>query len=109
MILISDLADDPPDAEPLTEAVLLLQRLGAQLEIVGLDPTRSNAEYFRRLLGTGALFQEARLPTSAESQGKISLTGSTPTWLFVAAAVTIALLAVDIWWGEPFRWRRRLA
>jgi hypothetical protein len=109
VILISDLADDPPDIEPLTEAVLLLQQLGASLEIVGLDPTRQNAEYFRRLLGTGALFQIARLPTSNEAQGKVGLTGSTPTWLLIAGALTIALLAIEAWWGAPFRWQRRHA
>lgn len=106
VILISDLADDPPDVEPLTEAVLLLQQLGVPLEIVGLNPTRRNAEFYRRLLGDQALFQQARLPTSREAQGKVDLTGSTPTWLLIAAGATIALLALDAWWGQPFRWQR---
>jgi hypothetical protein len=109
VILISDLADDPQDVESMTEAILLLQQRGIPLEIVGLNPTRRNAEFFRRLLGDAALFQEARLPTTSEAQGKIAVTGSTPRSLLVAGAVAIAVLALLVWWAEPLRWQGRHA
>jgi hypothetical protein len=109
VILISDLADDPPDTTPLTESLILLQQQGIPVEIVGLDPARSNVEFFRRLLGDAAIFQKARLPTTREAQGKIDLTGSTPTSLLVAGAFAIALLGVLVWWAEPLRWDGRPA
>ena len=50
-MLISDLADDPTDLTRLTDAVLAFQDRKIPLEIVALDPTPANADFFRRLLG----------------------------------------------------------
>jgi hypothetical protein len=107
IVLISDLADDPTDYAPLSNAVRLLQNQHIPLEIVGLNPSQQNAEFFKNLLGAQALIQKASLPTSAESSGKLALVGSFPRWLLVAACLVIALLAVNEWWAEPFSWRPR--
>jgi hypothetical protein len=109
VILISDLADDPTDLARLTDAVLLLEQRGVPLEIVGLNPKLQNAEFFKQLLGSDALFREARLPTGAQARGKLELTGTLATGLALCAALAIALLALNEWWVEPLRWRRRNA
>jgi hypothetical protein len=109
VMLISDLADDPTDLKPVTDAVLLLEQRNIPLEIVGLDPSPANADYWRNLLGTEAIFREARLPTAAEAQGKVELTGAFATGLAVCAALAVLLLTVNEWWAEPLRWRRRMA
>jgi hypothetical protein len=109
VMLISDLADDPTDLSRLTDAVLLLEQRKVPLEIVGLDPSAANADFFQRLLGTDALFREAHLPTGAQARGQLEVTGTFATWLAVVAALAITLLALNEWWGEPMRWRRRPA
>lgn len=109
VMLISDLADDPTDLSRLTDAVLLLQQRQVPLEIVGLDPSPANADFFQRLLGTDAVFREAHLPTGAQARGELVVTGTFAIWLAVLATVAIALLAVNEWWAEPLRWRGRTA
>jgi hypothetical protein len=109
VMLISDLADDPTDLTRLTEAVILLQQRKVPFEIVGLDPNPANTDFFQHLLGTNTIFSEARLPTGAQARGQLQVTGTFSAWLAVAAALAIALLAVNEWWAEPLRWRRRTA
>lgn len=109
VMLISDLADDPTDLNRLTDAVLLLEQRKVPLEIVGLDPSAANADFFQRLLGTDALFRQARLPTGAQARGQLEVTGTFATWLAVVAGLAITLLALNEWWGEPLRWRGRTA
>jgi hypothetical protein len=109
VLLISDLNDDPTDLTRLTDAVLLLQQRQVPLEIVGLSPSPANADFFQRLLGTNAVFQQAQLPTGAQARGQLVVTGTFATGLAVAAAFLIALLTLNEWWAEPLRWRGRVA
>jgi len=109
ILLISDLADDPTDLTRLTDAVLLLEQRTVPLEIVALAPTAANADFFQRLLGTDAIFREAKLPTDAQARGQLQVTGTFGIWLAVLAALAILLLALNEWWAEPLRWRRRTA
>jgi hypothetical protein len=109
VILISDLADDPVDISRLTASIAYLDEQRMPLEIVGLNPTPQNLDYFRTLLGDEALFKTARLPTAAEAAGKVSLGGSFSTALLAVAAIALALLTLNEWWAEPLRWRRAAA
>jgi hypothetical protein len=109
ILLISDLADDPTDLTRLTDAVLLLEQRTVPLEIVALAPTAANADFFQRLLGSDAIFREAKLPTDAQARGQLQVTGTFGIWLAVLAALAILLLALNEWWAEPLRWRRRTA
>jgi hypothetical protein len=109
VILISDLADDPTDLSRLTDAVLLLEQRAVPLEIVGLDPSAANADFFQRLLGTDAVFREAQLPTGGQARGQLEVTGTFAVVFALCAALAIALLALNEWWAEPLRWRRRVA
>jgi hypothetical protein len=106
VILISDLADDPTDLTRLTDAVIAFQDRKIPLEIVALDPSPANADFFRRLLGTDAVFQEAKLPTDKQARGQLELTGTFPVALAVLAALAVALLTLNEWWAAPLRWRR---
>lgn len=105
VVLISDLADDPTDLARLADAVLLFQQSHIPLEIVALDPSTQDAEFFKNLLGTQAVVQQAQLPTSAEARGKLTLVGEFPRGLAVAGCLAIMLLALNEWWAEPLRWR----
>jgi hypothetical protein len=106
VVLISDLADDPVDISRLTAAIAYLDEQRMPLEIVGLNPTPQNLDYFRTLLGDDALFQTARLPTAAEAAGKVSLSGSFSSGLLAVAVLALVLLTVNEWWAEPLRWRK---
>ena len=109
MLLISDLADDPEDQQPLKSAVLQIEQQGVPLEIVALAPTLGNANYFKSLLGDKAVYQTASLPTGAQAAGKIEITNGFSFSLLVFAGLAVVLLAVNEWWAEPFRFRGRAA
>jgi hypothetical protein len=105
VVLISDLNDDPTDLAPLADAVLYFQQTHTPLEIVGLNPTTANAEFFKNLLGAKAVIQTANLPTTAQASGKLSLVANFPTELAIVTLVLVLLLTVNEWWAEPLRWR----
>ena len=107
VVLISDLNDDPTDLTKLSNTVLYFQQAHIPLQIVGLDPTPANADFFKNLLGTEAIFQQARLPTAAQAAGKLALLGSFPTVLAIATGLIVFLLALNEWWSEPLRWKTR--
>jgi hypothetical protein len=107
VLLISDLADDPVDIQPLKDQVLSLEQKSVPVEIVALDPTVQNANFWKSLLGAQAVYQTAKLPTGAQARGKIEVTNGFSTKLAVLAAATILLLALNEWWAEPFRYLRR--
>jgi len=109
IILISDLDDDPTDLARVTDAVLLLEQRKIPLELVGLSPSAQNADFWKRLLGTDAIFRQASLPTSDQARGKLQLTGGFSPGLAVCALAAILLLALNEWWAEPLRWQRRQA
>jgi hypothetical protein len=109
VVLISDLADDPTDLARLADAVLLFEQRHIPLQIVGLDPTPADAEFFKNLLGTQAVTEQATLPTSNEARGRLGLVASFPRDLLVVACLVIALLVLDEWWFEPLRFRSRRA
>jgi hypothetical protein len=109
VLLISDLADDPDDLPALKDSVLQLEERSIPLEIVALDPTVQNANYFKRLLGAQAVYQTAKLPTGAQARGKIELTSGFPAALAAFAVAAVLLLALNEWWAEPFRFRGRAA
>jgi hypothetical protein len=105
VILVSDLADDPTDLSRLASAVIYLDQRKIPLEIVGLDPKPVDLDFFRNLLGDDAIFEQASLPTAAQAQGRIGLSGAFSVALLVFAAIVVVLLAVNEWWTEPLRWK----
>jgi hypothetical protein len=106
VLLISDLADDPEDIQPVKDQVLSLEQKSIPLEIVALDPTVQNANFWKSLLGSQAVYQEAKLPTGAQARGKIEVTNGFSAALGIFAVLVILLLALNEWWAEPFRYVR---
>ncbi|HEV8461961.1 MAG TPA: vWA domain-containing protein [Gaiellaceae bacterium] len=109
ILLISDLADDPNDQDAAKQAVIDLEQKGIPVEIVGLDPSMQNANFWKRLLGAQAVYQTATLPTGEQAAGKIKVTNGFSFALFLFAALAVLVLAVNEWWAEPFRFQRRAA
>jgi hypothetical protein len=109
VLLISDLSDDPEDAQALKNSVVLLEQKSIPLEIVALAPTIGNANYFKSLLGTQAIYQTAQLPTGSQAAGKIEVSNGFSVALAVFALLAVGLLALDTWWAEPFRFGERPA
>jgi hypothetical protein len=109
ILLISDLADDPNDQDAAKQAVIDLEQKGIPVEIVGLDPSMQNANFWKRLLGAQAVYQTATLPTGEQAAGKIKVTNGFSLALFLFAALAVLVLAVNEWWAEPFRFQRRAA
>ena len=107
VLLISDLADDPEDSQALKNSVVLLEQKAVPLEIVALAPTIANANYFKSLLGSQAIYQTAHLPTGAQAAGKIEVTSGFSIALALFVLVAVLLLALDEWWTEPFRFTSR--
>jgi hypothetical protein len=107
ILLISDLADDPNDQDAAKQAVIDLEQKGVPVEIVGLDPSMQNANFWKRLLGAQAVYQTATLPTGEQAAGKIKVTNGFSLALFLFAALAVLVLAVNEWWAEPFRFQRR--
>lgn len=109
ILLISDLADDPNDQDAAKQAVIDLEQKGVPVEIVGLDPTMQNANFWKRLLGAQAVYQTATLPTGEQAAGKIKVTNGFSVALFLFSALAVLVLAVNEWWAEPFRFQRKAA
>jgi hypothetical protein len=109
ILLISDLADDPNDQDAVKQSVIDLEQKGIPLEIVALDPSIQNANFWKRLLGAQAVYQTAKLPTGDQAAGKIEVTNGFSMALLLFAALAVLVLAVNEWWTEPFRFQRRTA
>jgi hypothetical protein len=109
ILLISDLADDPNDNDAVRQSVIDLEQKSIPLEIVALDPSVQNANFWKRLLGAQAVYQTAKLPTGDQAAGKITVTNGFSIALFLLAALTVLVLTVNEWWAEPFRFQRRSA
>jgi hypothetical protein len=109
VVLISDLADDPSDLTHVADAIVLYAEENIPLRIVALQPSRENAGFFANLLGGEGMIRDAKLPTGNEARGKLALAGTFPTALAIFSALVLVLLAVNEWWAEPLRWRRRRA
>lgn len=93
VVLVSDLDDNPGDIPRLASVLLAFRRDQVPVRVVGLDPTPSDAAFFRKLLGPSAPITEA--PTVAQATAHVQ---SPFPWALVAlavgAAATIALGAL---------------
>jgi hypothetical protein len=102
VILVSDLDDDLPDIPRLIAVTQAYRRSGIGLRIVGLAPTKKNANLFRRLTAGAPLVNAARL----RAAGPPSTSTRFP-WLLVALTlVAAAALAAHELWAPRLEWAR---
>jgi VWA domain-containing protein len=93
VVLVSDLDDNPGDVPRLARVLLAFRRDQVPVRIEGLDPTPSDAAFFRKLLGPSAPITEApkleQVPSHVHSPFPWTLVALT-----VIAASTVALGAL---------------
>lgn len=101
VVLLSDLDDSEPDRAGLASVLLAYKRDQVPLRILGLDPSRANVEFYRRLLGDGVTIMAAPRPRAAEPVSRTPF-----PWMLVALAVAgAAVLAAAQVWAPRLEWR----
>jgi hypothetical protein len=104
VLLVSDLADAPTDTERLTASVLDARREGVQVQAIGLNPARADADFFRRLLVQPGSVSLATLPGAGSPEGAGG-SHAFPLVLVVVAAALLLLLAVNELACARLTWR----
>ncbi len=107
VVLISDLADDPSDYQTLADTVSLYARQQIPLSVVALDPTPEDSQFFGELLDNPGAINNVSLPTQQAGRGRLTVQAAFPVGTAVVGALVLALLALNLHWTEPLRWRRR--
>jgi hypothetical protein len=101
--LISDLADGPGDLPLVALAARSYERLGIALNVIGVNPSRSDLRFFENLLShQGGLVQAKPSPPLTLKSKR-----TFPTGLAVAAGLLALLLAANELWSTPLRWGSR--
>jgi len=106
VLLISDLDDAPSDLEAMTQEIVRYQRDGIELRVVPLFPGPEDRSFFSRLVGPGAFVQNDELLENTALEERRTLVGSFPLAFVVAAALLLALLAVNEHVCGRLSWRR---
>jgi hypothetical protein len=97
ILLASDLEFFPEDVPRLTETLREMRADGVALRILALGARDEQRRFFERVVGPGifvALGDAPRAAVAAESAGRFRLSEEGMPWLFVALALTLALLLV---------------
>lgn len=103
IILVSDLDDDPSDLPTLAQILLSDRVKHVPVHIVGLNPTPTDAAFFRAALGPRAAIVEAPTLEAAAPQNVTPF-----PWALVALAVAAAAaLAARLAWAPRLTWRSR--
>jgi hypothetical protein len=106
ILLVSDLDNDPQDSARLVRAVLVSEKAGIPIHVVGLNPSAEDVAYFTKLLGDPSRITPAGLPEEALRTRSIdALVGDIPVALLVAAGLLALLLALNELWCARLAWR----
>jgi hypothetical protein len=102
VVLVSDLDDDPGDLAALATVLLTDRREGVPVRIVGLNPTPTDIDFFRNVLGPQVPIVEAPTLNAPPPEN------TTPfPWALVALTVAAAAaLAARAAWAPRLDWRR---
>jgi len=101
--LISDLGDNPPDVPLVTSAAKMYDRDGIRLNVIGLDPTKTDAKFFESLVGPTGKFILARPASPSHTARKHEF----PVGLGIAAVLFGLILVANELWSTPLRWGAR--
>ena len=80
----------------------LYQRLHIPLQIVGLDPSPGDLQFFLEAAGRQASLLQPKAPKQAAAQLRVGF----PTALVAVAVVLVGLFAIDELLFAPLRWGR---
>lgn len=95
LVLVSDLEILPDEIARLSEAIAQAQADGFEIRIVPLFPTDEKRALVEQLVGKNAFFGEPDTTEGVRTSGERSIVPPLP-WLFVAAAaLLVALLALN--------------
>jgi hypothetical protein len=98
--LMSDLADDAPDRANVVRVAKSYINLGISLHVVALDPLKTDARFFERLLGARGSLIEAKPSTQVRLTSKYGF----PAWLTGISLLIALLLAANELWSTPLTW-----
>jgi hypothetical protein len=106
VVLISDLADAPNDRPLLARSLVAYARDSIPIEIVGLDPSRDDAQLFRGALagGGGSVTTLGPAPRATPARSRAE---PFPTALVSAAGALALLLALNEYALGALDWARR--
>ena len=105
VLLVSDLDDSTFDTHALTQELIRYQADGIELRLVGLFPQPDDRELFERLVGENAFVQRTELVRNNELEERQTLVGEFPAAFAAAAAVLLALLAINEHACRRLAWR----
>ena len=105
VVLVSDLDDSTFDTYALTQELIRYQAEGIRLRIVGLFPQADDRDLFERLVGEDSFVQRVELLRNSELEERQTLVGEFPTAFAVAAALLLALLAINEHACRRLTWR----
>jgi hypothetical protein len=106
VVLISDLADAPNDRPELAQALVAYARDSIPIKVVGLDPTRDDAELFRGALdqGGGSVTTEQPVP---QRPRRARTSPAFPLGLVAAVTALLLLLGLNEHALGSLSWGRR--
>jgi hypothetical protein len=109
VLLVSDLDDSPFDTDALAREAIRYKRAGIDLRLVTLEPSREDRGLFLRLMGQRAFVDHRELLRNSGLEERRTLVGSFPTWLVLAGAGLLLLVAANERVNARLRWRRGAA
>jgi len=98
--LISDLADDPHDFANVARVATEYINFGITLNVIALNPTKSDARFFERFLGPSGTLVRAKPSTEVRIKSEYGF----PIGIAAVAMVIALLLAANELWSSPIEW-----
>lgn len=95
VLLISDLDDSAFDTAPLTQELIRYEAQGFDLRVVPLFPAFEDRDLFERLAGPETFVRHQEIMRNSAVEERQTLVGAFPTWLALAAAALLGLLALN--------------
>jgi von Willebrand factor type A domain len=101
VVLISDLDDSPNDQTDLAQSLVTYQRDDIPIQMIAVDPTRQDEQFFRNALQSGGSV------TTLRSAGTAGSGNAFPIAIVVVVALVVLLLALNEQLLGALTWARR--
>lgn len=93
ILLISDLESAPSDFGPLGQVLSRIEQTSTTVRVVPLSSSSDSIAFFGRLLGNDAFVNPVEPNAGAVPLLDVALSGESPRWLLLAAALCLVALA----------------